>query len=268
MSLQQDLTYALRAMRKNRASTAIAVLALALGMGANTAIFSVVDAVLLNSIPMRALHDPSRLVMLWEKNPAMMAFLAQRMPVAPHNFQEWKQQSRTIEDMTAFFPTNSNIGANKLSSTERPARVESIQVQPNFFPLLGVQPRLGRSFNSTDGDRAVLLSSKLYRNRFGDDPNLASKTIRVDGIDRTIIGVLPDRFALPAMWEGFDQKNPEIWLLLDASRLKSDQELWARNYMVYGRLRPGATLDQARSEMEVIGRRLQSAYPEPTAASA
>ena len=98
MSFWQDVSYAIRTLRKSPGPTAAAVIALALGMGANTAMFSVVDAVLLNSYAMRSLRDPGKLVMVWEKNPSMMAFIAERMPVALQNYREWKQQSRS------FFP--------------------------------------------------------------------------------------------------------------------------------------------------------------------
>jgi putative ABC transport system permease protein len=255
MQVSQDLTYAVRAMRRSPGATAIAVLALALGIGANTAIFSVVNAVLLSPIAMSRLRDPSRLVMVWEKNPAMMAFLAERMPVALANFRAWKAESRSFEDMTAFLTDTVNLNA---VSGGRPERVNSIQVAPNFFSLLGVRA----GFGSSAGDRAVLLSPGLYRRRFGNDRNLAGKTIRVDGVDRTIAGVLPDGFELPNMWEGFDRKDPEVWSLLDMSKVTSEDQLWARSYFVYARLRPGVGLDQARSEMNVIARRQLIAHKE------
>jgi putative ABC transport system permease protein len=265
MSLWQDVRYALRSMRQNPGLTAIAVLALALGMGANTAIFSVVNAVLLNSAPLRGLRQPSRLVMVWESNPQMMEFLKERMPVALGNFQEWRRQSHSFEGMAAFLSTNCNIGAR--SAGDRPERVDAIQADPALFPLLGVHPAVGRVFTSdearTAADRVVMVSADLYRRRFGNDTNLAGRTIRVDGVDRSIIGIMPAGFELPALWEGFDQKKADVWMPLDPNATKGEQETWARLYLVYGRLRPGVTLASARSEMTVIANRVRLAHPEP-----
>jgi len=265
MSLWQEIRYALRSMRRSPGLTAIAVFALALGMGANTAIFSVVNAVLLNSAPLRALRQPSRLVMLWESNPQMMDFLKERMPVAMANFQEWRRQSRSFEGMAAFLSTNVNIGAR--SPGDRPERVDAIQADPSIFPLLGVSPAMGRSFTTEEAQSAaapvVMLSAALYRRRFGNDTNLAGRTIRVDGVDRSVIGILPAGFELPAAWEGFDQKKADVWIPLDTNAAGSEQQMFERLYLVYGRLRPGVSLSTARSEMTVIANRLRLAHPEP-----
>ena len=264
MSLWQDVRYALRSMRQNPGLTAIAVLALALGMGANTAIFSVVNAVLLNSVPLRSLRQPSRLVMVWESNPRMMEFLKERMPVALANFQEWRAQSHSFEGMAAFLPTNCNIGAG--STGDRPERVDAIQADPALFPLLGIHPAIGRAFTEeearTAADRVVIVSADLFRRRFGNGANLAGRTMRVDGVDRSIVGVMPAGFELPAVWQGFDQKNAGVWMPLDTTAAKSEQDMWQRLYMVYGRLRPGVSLAAARSEMTVIANRLRAAHPD------
>src|SRR5579864_2599743 len=110
-----------------------AVITLALGIGANTAIFSAVNAVLLNSAPLQRLRDPDRLVMVWEKNPQMMAFLAQRMPVALGNLREWRRQTRSFQDWTAFAPFNCNLGRQTSAPNNHPERVQGAQVAPNFF---------------------------------------------------------------------------------------------------------------------------------------
>jgi predicted permease len=191
-----------------------------------------------------------------------MVFLAQRTPAALANVREWKRQSRSFEDLTPFAGLSCNLGGG--SASDRPSRVEAIQVEPGFFGLLGIRPAIGRAFTDGDAkaDRAILLSAGAYRRRFGGDTNLAGKTVRVNGVERSIVGVLPDGFELPAMWEGFDQRKPDVWLPFDPGSLNSEQQLWGRNYFVYGRLRPGATLAEARTEMDVIGKRLQSAFPE------
>jgi predicted permease len=245
---------------------AAAVLALALGMGANTAMFSVVNAVLLNSRALRGLRNPGRLVMVWEKNPSMMAFIAERMPVALQNYREWKRQSRSFAGMAAFTSSNSNLGGRNRFASERPERVESIVAEPGFFQMLGVQPAIGRTFTEDDAktakDRVVMLSAALYRKRFGGDSNLTGKTLRVDGVDRAVIGVLPDKFELPGLWQGSDQRRPEVWMPADISGAASPQELWNRAWFVYARLRPGVSLMQARGEMNVIGARDAKAYPD------
>ena len=238
---------------RNAALTAAAVLTLALGIGANTAIFSAVNAILLNSAPLKRLHDPDRLVMVWEKNPQMMAFLAQRMPVAQGNLREWKKQSRSFEDWTAFDTFSANL-------TRPPQRAEGAGVAPNFFSLLGVKLAVGHTFTSADKD-AVILSAALFRKRFGNDLSLTGRTLRINGKERPVIGVLPDNFALPAMWGGFDQKKAEVWSYLDPE--VGSENLWQRQYLVYARLRPGVTLTQARTEMDVISARLQKEFAEP-----
>jgi predicted permease len=253
-------------LRKSPGPTAAAVIALALGMGANTAMFSVVDAVLLNSVALHGLRDPGRLVMVWEKNPAMMAFLAERLPVALQNYREWKRQSRSFAGMTAFLSSNCTLGGRNGSAGDRPERVESILVESGFFSVLGIRPELGRAFTAEDArtakDRVVMVSADLYRKRFGGDPNLTGKTLRVDGVERAVIGVLPEKFELPGLWEGFDQRRPEVWMPADTAGASSPQDLWGRTWFVYARLRPGVTLAQARNEMRVIGERDRKEYPD------
>lgn len=263
-TLWQDTRYALRGMGRNRAFTAIAVLALALGMGANTAMFTVVDAVLVNSAPIKQLRDPSRLVMLWEKNPSLgltFGFAAERMQAAPANFEQWQHQSRSFEDMTAFIGLQCDLARR---GAVRPERVEALRIQPNLFPLLGVQLGAGRNFTSeetTSAGDVVLLSAKLYRQRFGADRNLAGKIIRVDGKPRRIAGVLPEGFEFPAMWGGANHPEPDILLPLDLSHLNKDA-VQSRAYYIYARLRPGATLQSARQEMRVVAKRLEKQNPD------
>ena len=231
-----------------------AVVMLALAIGANTAIFSAVNAVLLNSAALRDLHDPQRLMMVWETNAKMSGFFAKRMPVAPKNFQEWRRQSQSFEDWTAFLPDNCKLGRQGNSASEWPEQVEDAEVPSNFFSLLGVTLARGRMFGSNERG-VVVVSSDLYNKR--------GNSIRINGTVYTVIGVLPQKFELPAMWEGFDQTKPEVWLPLDLDAAKSEERLWQRLYFVYARLRPGVTLPQARSEMNVIAQRLRKEYPEP-----
>ncbi|MGJ5817508.1 ABC transporter permease [Paludibaculum fermentans] len=256
----QDLLFSLRAMRRNPAPAVVAILVLALGMGANTAMFSVVNAVLLNSAPLRSLRDPDRLVMLWEKNPAMMEMIANRMPPALANVRAWKEGAQSFEEIRAFLPMECSLAA--ASGEARPARVECGAIEQGFFPLLGVQPAVGRLFTPAEMKTTVLMSGAAYRARFGNDWNLTGKSLRVDGVDRAVIGVMPDAFALPGTYEGTEQKKPEVWLPLDLAAAQGEQALWGRSYSVYARLKRGTTLGKARAEMDVIAARLEKEHPD------
>lgn len=256
----QDLLYSLRAMRRNPAPAVVAVLVLALGMGANTAMFSVVNAVLLNSAPLKSLREPDRLVMLWEKNPAMMEMIANRMPPALANVRAWKEGAQSFEEIRAFLPMECAIATP--GAQARPTRVECGAIEQGFFPLLGVQPAIGRMFTPAEVKSTVLMSGAAYRARFGEDRNLAGKSLQIDGVDRAVIGVMPDSFALPGTYEGTEQKKPEVWLPLDLAAAQGEQALWGRSYSVYARLKPGVPLARARAEMDGIAARLEKEYPD------
>ena len=188
-------------MRKSPGVTAVAVVALALGIGANTGIFTAVNSVLLNSAALRWLRDPGRMVMVWEKNPALMAFIAERMPAAIGNFREWKRQSQTLQDMTAY-ATSTVVLSEPATAAARLRRVDAGEAPPEFFDSLGVKLAKGRAFTAEEareGAPVAILSDSLYQSRFGPDPNLTGKTIRVNGVERSIIGVLPERFQLPGV---------------------------------------------------------------------
>jgi len=246
-------------MRKSPGLTSIAILALALGMGANTAIFSAVNAVLLNSLAMRTLRDPDRTVMVWERNLAMMAPIAERMGVALKNLRGWESQSRSFEQWAAFTTFNCNLSR---AGAERPERVDGVRVTPNFFSFLRTRLAAGRTFTAHEADNTAIVTAELYKKRFGNDLNLNGKTIRVNGVERSIVGVLPPGFELPSIYEGFDRLTAQVWTPLDVDGAKTERELWAREHCVYARLRPGVTLAQARTEMNVIGQRLAGQYPE------
>ena len=265
MSWINDLGYAIRLMRKHPGPAIFAILTLALGIGANTAMFSAVYAVL-NSEALRSIRDPQSLVMLWCRNPAMKEFLAQRLWVSEGNYREWRRLSRSFENMTAFTTTTCILSGTNQTNGVPPKRVEAIRVQHNFFSLLGIRPAQGRVFTAEEAgkadDRVVLLSAALYKARFGNDPNLSRKRIRVDTIERDVIGVLPENYQMPAYWEGQNQPRPQIWMPLNLDNKNSLPEFWAPGYCIYARLRPGVTLTQARHEMNGIGERLRNEYPE------
>jgi hypothetical protein len=153
--------------------------------------------------------------------------------------------------MTLYSTTSVTLAG--ATSAERGKRVVAVRVPTDFFASLGVKPALGRSFTADElrggADRVAVVGAGVYRSRFGNDPNLSGETLRIDGKERAIAGVLPNGFQPPAMCGGFDQNKPEIWLPLDVECAKSDDDLWGRGYFVYARLRPGVRLEQARSEM-------------------
>jgi putative ABC transport system permease protein len=252
----QDLRFAVRSYLKTPGFVVVAIFALALGIGANTAMFSALDAVLLRQLPYR---DPGRLVMIWESNPLVGGFLAQRLPACLKDALEWKRQSRLLSDLGYFKQSQVNI-----TGQDKPEQVDGVNASTNFLDLLGVQPELGRGFTASDspGKRGsvAVISHALFERKFAKDPGVIGKTIHLDDAPYTIIGVLPAEFHLPAMWEGFEQKKPDVWLTSNAAGM-SEADLEERQNFIFGRLKDNATLEQLRAEMSSIDRRLIEQYP-------
>src|SRR5262245_15338629 len=226
-NLLQDLRYGARTLLKNPGFTLIAVLTLALGIGANTAIFSVVNAVLLRSLPF---HDPDRLVMVWED--ASFAGFPRNTP-APANYADWKSQNSTFEDMAATAGASFNV-----TGDGEPERVAAEQVTHNFFNLLGVQPLIGRTFAPEDdkvgANKVTVLSYELWQSRYGARREILNSNIQLNGEKYTVVGVLPQGFQ-------FLNKEDRLWVPIAFTA----QELSARNahYLsVVGRLKPGVSL--------------------------
>ncbi len=248
-----DLKFALRAFAKTPGFAVIAVLVLALGIGANTAIFSVVNAVLLRALPYR---DPGRLVMVWEKNPHLADFLADRCPVALKNFLDWKQSARSFSAMSLYQAEDFT-----LTGSDHPENVEGVRVPSDFGEAFGVRPLLGRMFTAEESkSNVVVISHALFVKRFGGDPKALGGSVELNHSRYTVVGVWPADFHLPAVWQGFDQKKAAVWLPMDM-RPAADKDLWARVNFVYARLAPGVSLAQARGEMEGIAGRLQRESP-------
>jgi putative ABC transport system permease protein len=241
-----DLRLAARALRKRPGLTAVVVLTLALGLGANAAIFNVIDRLVLRPFPF---PDPDRVVMLAETGEGL-DFLKES--VAPANFRDWRERTKTIASLTALEWWDANL-------TERgnPERVQGYQVSPGFFDAIGVHPMLGRGFVADDEifgrHHVVVLSERLWERRYRRDPGVVGRRILVDGLPYEVVGVAPPRFAFPdgaAIWAplAFDPKTP-------LSR-KS-------HYLtVIGRLEPGRALEDAVSEMHVLAGQLAKDYPD------
>ncbi|MBZ5500413.1 MAG: ABC transporter permease [Acidobacteriia bacterium] len=253
----QDIRYGARQLMKSPAFLVISVLILALGIGATTAIFSVVDAVLLNKFPYT---DPDRLVMLWEKNPALGAFVGDRVQTNYLNFQEWRKQSTSFEAIGGFEDASFN-----LTGGDRPELIAGARASANLFTVFGVTPLLGTSFDFAETDpgrsHVVLLSYFYYQSHFGGLPGVLGRALTLNDVTYTVIGVLPAGFYLPATREGAEQRKPRLWIPYDLSQTRSADDLTRRKIQVFGRLKRGVTLEQAREEMSAVGKRLEEQNP-------
>jgi putative ABC transport system permease protein len=270
--IARDLQHALRAMRKNPGVIAVAILALALGMGANTAIFSVVNSILLHPASLRDLRDPARIVMLWETMPGMsMPPFAERMPVAAANVEEWRREAHSFDGIAVFQSTDCNLSAGAAADAS-PERVEAIAVSPDFFAVTGIRPWLGRTFTADEArnspDRVAMVSYELWHKRFGASRSLTGKTIRVNGAGRVIVGVLPEGFEQPGYWAGFEHRSPQVWTPVDLATLKTGAERWGLNWFVYARLKPGVTPAGARAELNVLFARVKKQQPDKNVGTA
>ena len=245
--IAQDVRFGIRVLFKNPSFTFIAVLALALGIGANTAIFTVVNAVLLRPLPYK---DPDRLMTIWED--ASKVGFPHNTP-SPANFLDWQNQNQLFEGMAALHRQTFN-----LTGIGEPERIDGRRVSANLFALLGVDPQLGRGFfhdeDQPGGNRVVMLSDRLWKRRFSADPSIVGKTLSLNGQAYTVVGVMPQRFEFPS-------RDDELWVPLafppeEAARRGS-------HYLeVIGRTKPGITPQQAQAEMNTIGSRLEQQYPD------
>jgi putative ABC transport system permease protein len=243
-ALWQDLRFGARMLLKNPGFTLIAIITLALGIGANTAIFSVVNSVLLRPLPYEA---PDRLVYVWDSNPTA-GF--PRFASSPPNFADWRQQQQSFEYLAAFLGWSFN-----LTGRGEPERLQGARVSAEMFPLLGVKPLLGRTFSPEEDkagkNRVALLSQALWRRRFAEDRNVIGQSITLNGESYTIIGVIPPGFRVPS--------QSEVWIP------GGFDDLTRRgNHMlgVIGRLKQGVTLAQAQTDMQTIASRLEQQYPD------
>jgi putative ABC transport system permease protein len=252
-TLFQDLGYGFRLLIKRPGFTVVALIALALGIGANTAIFSVVNAVLLRQLPYR---DPSKLVMVWENNRRRGR---PQNVISPANFLDWRDQNNVFEDMAMFIDFRFN-----LSGVDDPEELPGQIAQVNLFDVLGVNAQLGHTFspeNSEQGrDNVVLLSHGLWQRRYGGDPDIVGKTIMLNGESNTIIGVMPAGFQLYVKQGSQTGKPVELWLpwtYNPRARIRA-----GRAWLSVARLKPEVTLAQAQTEMDSIAARFEEQYPE------
>jgi putative ABC transport system permease protein len=250
----QDLKYSLTTIFRNPLFSGAIALALALGIGANTAIFSVASAVLLREMPYQ---NPDQLVQLWEQKRGSNTF-----NVSYPNFADWRDESKLFEEMAAYAYTGI-----ALTTGEYPEPVMGMRASGNLFSLLGVNPMLGRTFTQEDdtldlGNPIVVLSHNLWQRRFGSDANIVGKTIIMSSYRLTVIGVMPPGFEFPLQYQRGGTLLPKVdaWVPLRIDP-KSREGRGARHLMVIGRLKPGVTLKQAETELNVVARRLEQEYP-------
>jgi putative ABC transport system permease protein len=245
--LINDIRYGVRALVRRPGFTLVAVVTLAVGIGASTAIFSVVNGVLLRPLPY---PEPDRLVTLRESNSTKQP----DSQVSPANFLEWQRQNTVFASLAAYRSVSYN-----LTGDGNPERLLAGRVSPGLFTMLGTQPILGRDFLSEEDqvgrEKVVLISHGLWQRRFGSDANIVSKTIKLNGENYTIVGVMPADFRLP------DQRERELWTPI---AFKDDEKTFhqARFVDVIGRLKGGVSLDQAQAEMVTIANRISQEYPE------
>ena len=243
----QDLRYCFRTLLKNPGFCAVAVLALALGIGPNTAIFTMVNAVLLKPLPV---PEPNRVVMIWG---TLLKSGFDQMPVSAADYLDWKQQARSFDYMSAAFAIP-EYGLN-ISGAGEPERAPAALASREFLPALGIKPIVGRNFlpeeDRPGGPPAVLFSNGLWQRRFHSDPAAVGRTLTVDGIPRTVVGVVPHELG--------EMVHADLWLPTAIN--PNDPERQNHNYGIVARLKPGVTVAQARAEMIVIAQRLERAYP-------
>ena len=245
-NLIKDIRYALRALARTPGFTAVAVITLALGIGANTAIFSVVYGVLLRPLDN---PEPEQLVVLRESR----RFKQPDAQIAPGNFLEWQRQNTVFSDLAAYRTVSYN-----LSYEGEPERVLAGRVSGGLFKLFGVRPILGREFLADEDqpgrEKVVIVGEGLWRRRFGSDPNLLGRTLRLSGEDFTVVGVVPIEFRLP------DQRKRELWTPIAFT--ETERSLHHAHYFeAIARLKPNITLEQAQAEMTTIAARLAQEHP-------
>src|SRR3989442_27799 len=255
--VMQDIRYGCRMLRRNPAFAIVASLTLALGIGATTAIFSIVNAVLWRDLPYR---DATRLVQLWETNPDRHWTDAE---CSPANLADWRRENQSFEDMAAYFGRARDAWVRNfaLTGAGEPERLSGMTVTANFFSVLGVQPAFGLGFlpaEEWDGrDEAIISSAGLWGRRFAGDPAIVGRTLSLDGRTRTVVGVLPPDFR-------FNNAALDVWVPMGWTPQSIASTRRPHYLRVIARLKPAVSVPQAQGEMQRIAKDLERRYPETT----
>jgi len=240
--LRQDLRYGLRLLARSPGFAAVAIVTLAIGIGASTAILSVVDAILLRPL---AYSDPERLVVLLHGRGG---------PVAPGNFLDWKARGRSFESMGA-----AEYWTPNLTAGDAPEKLWALRMTADVLPLLGVRPALGRFFQPSEtaagADHVVVLGDGAWRTRFGADPGIIGRPITLDGEPYTVVGVMPPSFRFAPFWA----TQAQIWAPLDLTPRATNRT--GSSLRIFARLKPGVTLEAARRELATITAELDREFP-------
>jgi len=258
MIVGQDLRYALRTLRRTPGFAAVAILTLGLGIGATTTIFSVVNAVLMKPLPYR---DPDRLANIWVD----LGVGNQSLPaVTPLDFLDYRQRGTEFEGFAAATGPQGASGALSGSRALETERVDVIPVTANFFQLFGVDPMLGRHFASDEerigSPQVAILSYRLWKRRFGGDRNIVGRPVQLDGVDHTVVGVMPQDFRLLLPAEAFLVTDAELWRPLRFNYERAPPRNFT-TFTVFSRLKPGVTFAQAQAQMDNIARQLRREHP-------
>ncbi|MFQ5695694.1 MAG: ABC transporter permease, partial [Terriglobia bacterium] len=245
-TLLQDLRYGARMLARNPGFTAVVVLTLALGIAANTSIFSIVNAFLLRPLPF---DEPARLVHLWQTDQSRGW---RQLRVSVPNFEEWRERSQVFEDMAGYY-----YGSVSLLEEEGPARVQVGNVTPNLFRVLGVEPLLGRGFepeeNRPGRQKVVVLKHSFWLRHFAGQDSVLGQSLTLDAVPYTIIGVMPPTFE-------FSMKATQMWRPLVLDRFRDDREANGP-LLVVGRIKPELNREQAQAEMTTLARTLEQEHP-------
>jgi putative ABC transport system permease protein len=246
-----DLRFAVRSLLKRPGFTLVVIITLALGIGANTAIFSVVNAVLLSPLPYK---EPERLVAVWAKSTNRNLT---NQPVSYLNYTDWKEQTQAFEQLAAIRAESLN-----LTGQGEPERINGVRITVNILSTLGVTPELGRDFLPEEGQpekaSAALVSYGLWQRRFGGDPKLIGQTLTLDAKPYTVIGILPPWLKYPGLM--MPQTGADIWIPYLVS--PSQNQRGFANLRLVGKLKPGVTLTAAQTDVDLVARRLEQQYPQ------
>ncbi len=253
-SLQQDIRYTFRRLRHDAGFAAAAVLIIGLGVGANTAIFSVVNSLLFRPLPF---HDAPRLV--WIANTGGDGGLSS-VTTRVANYQDWGQQTKTFESLTSYFAFF-DYGSYTMLGAGDPERLIGVGVAQSFLSFLGIQPELGRNFVDAEcqfnGAQAVILTNGLWKRRFAADPHIVGRTVTLNDKVRTIVGVLPAAFDFSTLFTPGSRVD-----MLVPFPITRETDRYGNTLAVIGRLKPGATVQQAQAEFDVINDRIRQAHPD------
>src|SRR5215472_5441416 len=250
-TLLQDLRYGVRMLRKSPGFAAVAVITLALGIGANTAIFTVVNGVLLNPLPY---PQPEQLVALYQRTPN---FAEASIPYP--NFLDWRRENRSFSDLAAYRHDDFS-----LTGRGEPERLEGEMVSASFFPLLGVKPALGRTFTESEdllgGAPVALISESLWRRKFASSPDAVGESIDLNDTLYTVVGIIPATFHYHN--ENFHQ-DKDVYVPLGqwSDPLFRDRHT-GMGMDALGRLKPGVTVEQARADLNTVAEQLAKIYPD------